>query len=182
MRTNGSDASGLPSPISEATLCRSNRHNILTCGPRYGLSVGPCAGSNPGGEPNQKGCIRKGFETGRRVLACLSAQIHCSASLASRSLARSLAGHPPSPDVATKAPRIRGLCCLDRDRQAEAVRVLGDATDAIILICAHGFSSSLAARRLQDLGFVNARCAQVPAAGRQPGNDHGCDPRDLHSQ
>lgn len=33
---------------------------------------------------------------------------------------------------------------------------LGDLSAPMILICAHGFSSSLAARRLQELGFVNA--------------------------
>lgn len=33
---------------------------------------------------------------------------------------------------------------------------IGDFGAPIILICAHGFSSSLAARRLQELGFVNA--------------------------
>jgi rhodanese-related sulfurtransferase len=33
---------------------------------------------------------------------------------------------------------------------------IGDFGDPIILICAHGYSSSLAARRLQELGFANA--------------------------
>jgi len=33
---------------------------------------------------------------------------------------------------------------------------VGDFGDASILICAHGYSSSLAARRLQELGFANA--------------------------
>jgi rhodanese-related sulfurtransferase len=33
---------------------------------------------------------------------------------------------------------------------------IGSFGDPIILICAHGYSSSLAARRLQELGFANA--------------------------
>jgi rhodanese-related sulfurtransferase len=33
---------------------------------------------------------------------------------------------------------------------------IGDFGAPIILICAHGYSSSLAARRLQELGFANA--------------------------
>jgi len=44
---------------------------------------------------------------------------------------------------------------VDSDSESRHPAV-GDLGSDLILICAHGYSSSLAARRLQDLGFETA--------------------------